>query len=95
MADTVRADARKDLASLSDFYRPQLPPTSRWEDEQDRWHELAFAAIAETSGLSIGRLTKSCQRFDEPEPSLMNALLDAAKSDDIVAQLTRSPKHLE
>jgi hypothetical protein len=37
----------QEIRELYRNYRPLLPEVYRWEDEMDRWHELAFCAFLE------------------------------------------------
>jgi hypothetical protein len=81
------ADAKSVLAHLYAFYRSQMPPTTRWENEQDRWHELAFAAIVETSGLSVSQSRRVTNGLIELNLLDMGTLAAAGKSGDMVAKL--------
>jgi hypothetical protein len=79
--------AKSELATLYHYYRPQLPPLSRWEDERDRWHEPAFAAIAETSGLQIAAARMVTNGLISLRLLDMSALAEAARQDDRVAAM--------
>ncbi len=83
-----RPDVRREIAAIYHFYRSQLPAAaSRWEDERDRWHELAFAAIAETSGLSISQSRKVADGLTSLNLLTMSGCLDASKNTGAVARL--------
>ena len=82
-----RPDVRTEIAAIYHFYRPQLPTTSRWEDERDRWHELAFAAIAVMSGLSIDQSRRVANGLIELNLLTMAGCLDASKNGGAVSRL--------
>jgi hypothetical protein len=83
----TRPDVRREFAAVYHFYRPHLPQLSRWEDERDRWHELAFAAIAETSGLSIAHSRRVADGLMSLSVISMTDCINAAKHENSSGRL--------